>query len=259
MGDKNIINEGKLYGIIPSRYGSTRFPGKPLCMIGGKAMVEHVYERVLNSGYFERVLVATDDSRIYDYVNGFGGEAIMTDAGHNSGSERCEEVSQLLKLKDEDILINIQGDEPFIEGIHISLVAESFKDRSVTISTLAKRIEREEELWDPNVVKVLVNVLGYAIYFSRQTIPYQRNCELKEWFRQGSYYKHIGLYGYKVGILKKLVRLRMSNLEKMEGLEQLRWLENGYMIKVVETDKETLSVDTPEDLERINKYYEGNK
>ncbi len=259
MGNNNIVRLGKLYGVIPSRYGSSRFPGKPLCMIGGKAMIEMVYERVLGSGCFAKVVVATDDNRIYDYVKGFGGEVVMTKDSHNSGSERCEEVSRLLNMEGEDILINIQGDEPFIEGSQILLVAESFKDEKVNISTLAKRIEREEELWDSNVVKVVIDVNGYAMYFSRQAIPYCRDYDKGEWLGRGVYYKHIGLYGYKVGVLRDLMRLKVSKLEEIEKLEQLRWLANGYKIKVIETEKETLSVDTPEDLEKINKYYENNK
>jgi 3-deoxy-manno-octulosonate cytidylyltransferase (CMP-KDO synthetase) len=239
-------------GIIPARYASTRFPGKPLTMIRNKPMIRHVWEQAIKSK-LDKVVVATDDERIERSVIEFGGLAIMTSPAHGSGTERCAEVLQKLKKTNQDIevVINIQGDEPFIDPQQIDLVISCFLEESVQIATLAKKIDRLEEINDPNVVKVVFDINDRALYFSRQAIPYIREQNKANVQMANYHFKHIGIYGYRAPTLKKIVTLKKSPLETLEGLEQLRWIENGYSIKVHETDIESIGIDVPEDLSKI--------
>lgn len=236
----------KIIGIIPARYGSTRFPGKPLVDIKGKTMIQHVYEKVLHTGLFHAVVVATDDTRILKEVQSFNGNVLMTSENHQSGTDRCAEV--LEKLEETfDVVINIQGDEPFIEEEQLSKVIELFKDETTQIGTVVKRIDDTQDVDNPNRVKVVFNKKGAALYFSRSAIPYNKNNT------KINYYKHIGLYGYRYMVLKEIATLPPSPLELQESLEQLRWLENGYSIKVAETNKEAKAIDTEEDLKNLLK------
>ncbi|MEE4258103.1 MAG: 3-deoxy-manno-octulosonate cytidylyltransferase [Bacteroidales bacterium] len=244
----------KTIAIIPARYGSTRFPGKPLAMIDGVSMVMRVYFQVKQAECCDRVMVATDDDRIFQHVLEHGGKAMMTSETHPSGTDRvCEAALEMLgegKLKDH-VVINVQGDEPFISPDAIRLLAECFKDASVSIATLMKKISREEELFDPNVVKVIPGKGKQAMYFSRSALPWIRGRETSDWLTAFSFFKHIGIYAYRGDVLQEITKLETSPLELAEGLEQLRWLENGYKINVEKTDYESLSVDTPEDLSKI--------
>lgn len=241
-----------IVGIIPSRYASSRLPGKALIDIQGKSMVQRVYEQAQKSKNLSRVLVATDDQRIYDHVNSFGGEALMTSPDHHNGTERGLEA--LNKLEENfDFVINIQGDEPFIDPRQIDQIAELLVS-DTQIATLAKKIDTEKDLFNPSVPKVIINRAGLAIYFSRSIIPYLRNTEQKDWINSFVYLKHIGIYGYRTDILNEIVKLPVSDLEMAESLEQLRWLENGYQIRVGITEIETLGIDTAEDLEKARKY-----
>jgi len=244
-----------IIGIIPSRYASTRFPGKPLAMINGKSMIQRVYEQALKSHYLSKVVVATDDDRIFNHVKSFGGEAIMTATSHTNGTSRCLEVIKKMEQQQStvtiDSVINIQGDEPFIRPEDIDKLATLFSDSKVDIATLAKKISQPDEIIDPNTVKVVMDVNQFALYFSRQAIPYVREVQAEQWLSHNNFYKHIGLYGYRTGVLKKIALLPPSPLELSEKLEQLRWLENGFRIKVKTTDFESLSVDTTDDLKKI--------
>ena len=232
------------YGVIPARYASTRFPGKPLALIHGKPMIQWVYERSLSADLC-RVVVATDDQRIMDAVHNFGGEAVMTSPHHQSGTERCAEVADTLRLNPDDVVINIQGDEPYIRKEAINLLISQFKDNEVKIATLAKTFLPEEDPENPNLVKVTFSATGQALTFSRSPIPYYRNTEVPRIF-----YKHIGIYAYRYGTLHDIVRLPLSSLENAEKLEQLRWLENNYPIHVAPCTYESVAIDTPEDLVR---------
>ena len=232
------------YGVIPARYASTRFPGKPLALIHGKPMIQWVYERS-RAADLTRVVVATDDQRIMDAVRNFGGEAVMTSPHHQSGTERCAEVADTLRLDTDDVVVNIQGDEPYIRSEAINLLISQFKDNSVQIATLAKEFLPEENPENPNMVKVTFSVTGKALTFSRSPLPYYRNSEVPR-----IHYKHIGIYAYRYGTLRDIVRLPLSTLENAEKLEQLRWLENDYPIHVVPCDYESVAIDTPEDLVR---------
>jgi 3-deoxy-manno-octulosonate cytidylyltransferase (CMP-KDO synthetase) len=245
----------KIAGIIPARYASTRFPGKPLVNIQGKSMIRRVYEQCLKCPQLDAVVVATDDERILDVVNSFGGHAMMTSTSHQSGTDRCGEVIEKLEKQGEafDAVINIQGDEPFIDPGQISKVALQLIDDKVQIATLVKRIDNTGELFNPNVVKVVLANDGRALYFSRSTIPHLRGHEQKEWLGQQTFYKHVGIYGYQTEILKKIITLPRGNLELAESLEQLRWLENGFLVFAEETDFESIAIDTPEDLSKIFK------
>ncbi len=242
----------KILGIIPARYASTRFPGKPLVSIKGKTMIQRVYEQAKKCTSLNQVIVATDDSRIYDHVIGFGGLAIMTSTNHQSGTDRCAEVAR--SYPNYNVVINIQGDEPFIDPNQIDKLASCF-ETDADIATLVKKITTNEELFNQNTPKVLINVKGEAIYFSRATIPTIRGVDQENWLSNYQYYKHIGIYGYRVAVLQQITKLPPSSLEKAESLEQLRWIENGYRIKVAETEHETFAIDTPADLEKILQYF----
>jgi 3-deoxy-manno-octulosonate cytidylyltransferase (CMP-KDO synthetase) len=244
----------KIFGIIPARYASTRFPGKPLVMIGGKSMIRRVYEQALLCKELSRVIVATDSDIIEKHVKNFDGKVIMTSQTHSSGTERCNEVRERIGEISEDpasVIINIQGDEPFIDPRQITSVAEMFADRDVQIATLVKRIRSSKELSDPNVVKVVFDRDSRAIYFSRNPIPYLRGKDLSVWADERPYYKHVGIYAYRSKILAEISVLPPSPLEKAESLEQLRWIENGYPIHTRETEFESLAIDVPEDLLKI--------
>jgi len=243
----------KILGIIPSRFASSRFPGKPLCDIGGKSMIQRVYEASKKAASLTDVVVATDDKRIEEHVRSFGGNVIMTDGSHQSGTDRCFEAFQKYDPS-ADVIINIQGDEPFIHPEQIDLVASCFTDASVQIATLIKKINSDEELFNPNIPKVVMNVNGEAILFSRQTIPHIRGKEQNEWLQDRSFYKHIGIYAYRSKVLGEITHLKQSSLELAESLEQLRWIENGYKIKVKITDFESVAIDTPADLQKLTKF-----
>ncbi len=239
----------KIIGVIPSRYASTRFPGKPLVMINGKSMVRRVYEQAAKSALLDEVVVATDDQRIADEVESFGGKYVLTAGNHQSGTDRCAEV--INKMPDYDIIINIQGDEPFIDPVQIDLVAKCFINEEVKIATLIKVITNQQELFNTNIPKVILNEVGEALYFSRQTIPFLRNASPEGWLDTHQFYKHIGIYGYQRTALLEVTQLEPSLLELAENLEQLRWLENGYKIQTALTTLETLAIDTPQDLEKL--------
>jgi 3-deoxy-manno-octulosonate cytidylyltransferase (CMP-KDO synthetase) len=244
-------------GIIPARYASSRFPGKPLANIGNKSMIQRVYEQAAKS--ISHVYVATDDMRIFDAVLRFGGKAVMTSTDHQSGTDRCAEAADLIAGETGrkiDIVINIQGDEPFIKPEQIDLVKECFTNESVQIATLVRKTEPGEDIFNPNQPKVVLNTYGDAIYFSRAAIPFIREAEKSEWTRKSIFYKHIGLYGYRTEILKQITRLARSPLEIAESLEQNRWIENGFRIRTAVTIWESIGIDTPEDMERAKIFLE---
>lgn len=238
-----------ILALIPARYASTRLPAKPLADIGGKSMIQRVYEQAKKATLLTEVYVATDDQRIYDHVLGFGGQAIMTSTQHQSGTERCAEAIRLLNHP-ADIVVNIQGDEPFIQPAQINELVALFKDENVELATLIKKIEQQAELFDTSIPKVVLNNLQDALYFSRACIPFLRNVDEKDWLQHHTFYKHIGLYGYRTAILKKIVTLPTGILEQVEKLEQLRWLEHGFNIRTGITHHESLSIDTSQDLEK---------
>jgi 3-deoxy-manno-octulosonate cytidylyltransferase (CMP-KDO synthetase) len=242
----------RILGVIPARYASTRFPVKPLADIAGKSMIQRVYEQAKKSAELSEVVVATDHPEIFNHVKNFGGDVVMTKANHPSGTDRCFEA---LTLKDAEFnyVINIQGDEPFIKPEQINLLA-ALLDGEVFIATIVKRITDTESLTNPNVVKAVISQNNNALYFSRASVPYVRNEPVGEWLGKGLFYKHIGMYAYRVDVLEKLTKLEVSPLEKAESLEQLRWLDNGFTIKTVETTLEALGVDTPEDLKKAVAY-----
>jgi 3-deoxy-manno-octulosonate cytidylyltransferase (CMP-KDO synthetase) len=238
----------KIIGIIPSRYASTRFPAKSLAVIKGKSMIQRVYEQAQQSSALNEVIVATDHQEIYDHVQKFGGAVCMTRPDHVSGTDRCFEALTLQREK-YDYVINIQGDEPFIQPAQIDLLAGKL-DGMTEIATLVKSLKTEEHLFSPNVVKVVINKSMQALYFSRSPIPHIRSTPEKEWINKHVFYKHIGMYAYRSDVLERLTKLSVSSLEKAESLEQLRWLENGFNIAVAETMTETIGIDTPEDLQK---------
>lgn len=243
----------KSIGIIPSRYSSTRFPGKPLIDIGGKSMIQRVYEQTLKSKLLSKVIIATDDERIFNHVLSFNGEVIMTDVSHTNGTTRCNQVISLLEDNNEefDVVVNIQGDEPTINPKQIDSVISLFSDSGVEIGTLAKKITLDKELFDHNVVKVVMSNNNKALYFSRQAIPMIRDFEKNTWLEKTNYFKHIGIYGYRASVLKQICEMPVGILEHAESLEQLRWLENGISIYVNLTDFESIAIDTPEDLLKL--------
>jgi 3-deoxy-manno-octulosonate cytidylyltransferase (CMP-KDO synthetase) len=269
----------KILGIIPARYASSRFMGKPLVDIGGKTMIQRVYEQALKAKCLSKVIVATDDERIFNHVKSFGGEVLMTAEEHPSGTDRCAEVVTRMnidalfeamnpqksivfdgikpqrKKTTYDIVVNIQGDEPFIDPAQIEKVVgilSTGESGRFSISTLVKKIDNAELITNPNVVKCVFSDKNKALYFSRSPIPYLRNTPSSDWLSTGEFYKHLGLYAYKTSILLEITQLPPSRLEQLESLEQLRWLENGYEIGVAVTDIETIGIDTPEDLLKIN-------
>ncbi len=240
----------KFIGIIPARYASTRFPAKPLAMLGGKTVIQRVYEQV--AGILDEAYVATDDERIEAAVKAFGGKVVMTSVHHKSGTDRCYEAYTRVG-HGYDVIVNIQGDEPFIQASQLEAVKACFEDQDTQIATLVKPFtpgDGWEALENVNSPKVVVNKKMNALYFSRSIIPYQRNADKRDWLAGHVYYKHIGLYAYRAEVLKEITSLPQSSLEVAESLEQLRWLENGYVIKVGTTDVETIGIDTPEDLQR---------
>lgn len=244
----------KFLGIIPARYASTRFPAKPLAMLGGKTVIQRVYEQV--AGVLDNAYVATDDERIEAVVKAFGGKVVMTSVHHKSGTDRCYEAYTKIGAG-FDVVVNIQGDEPFIQPSQLRAVKACFDDPSTQIATLVKPFSANDDfaiLENVNSPKVVVNKNMNALYFSRSIIPYQRNVEKKDWLKNHVYYKHIGLYAYRTEVLKEITSLAQSSLELAESLEQLRWLENGYTIKVGVTEVETIGIDTPQDLEQAEKY-----
>lgn len=236
-------------GIIPARYASTRFPGKPLAMIGGKTMIERVYTQA--SKELDRVWVATDDDRIADAVAAFGGKAVMTSPSHRSGTDRCHEA--VLKCApDADVVINIQGDEPFVDPSQIAQLKSCFDDPTTDIATLVRRFDPAkgfDALFSPNTPKVVFDDNMRALYFSRSIIPYVRGAEWQDWLAKATFHTHVGMYAYRTPTLAEIVRIPQSSLEIAESLEQLRWLQAGYTIKVAVTDCETIGIDTPDDLE----------
>ena len=242
----------KIIGIIPARYASTRFPGKPLADLGGQSMIERVYKQAKKSVALSKVVVATEHKLIFDHVISFGGDACMTAEHHPSGTDRCYEALTLEK-QTFDYAINIQGDEPFIEPSQIDLLA-SYLDGQIQLATLIKKIDTLEQLYSNSEVKVTFNTRHEALYFSRAIIPYLQKVEEKDWLKTYDFYKHVGMYAYRMDILKAITKLGVSPLEKAESLEQLRWMENGYTITVAKTDVETMCVDTPEELEIAKKH-----
>jgi 3-deoxy-manno-octulosonate cytidylyltransferase (CMP-KDO synthetase) len=241
----------KILGIIPARFESSRFPGKPLVDIAGKSMIQRVYEQCQKSSRLDKVLVATDDLRILDHLKSFGGEGIMTSSKHTSGTDRCGEVAE--QFPEFDILVNIQGDEPMIDPHQIDLLCSCYDNLNTRIATLVKLIHTKDELVNENTPKVILNKNHQAVYFSRATIPYLRGKKIDNWLSEHTFYKHIGIYAFKRQTLSEITKLPLSNLEIAEGLEQLRWIENGYPIQAAITDQESQAIDTPEDLIKLLK------
>ncbi len=241
----------KFMAIIPARYASTRFPGKPLAVLGGKTVIQRVYEQV--SSVLSEVYVATDDQRIYDCVEGFGGKAVMTREDHKSGTDRIEEAVEKIGT-DADVIINVQGDEPFIQPSQVETLMHLFDASETQIGTLGKLFESMEAVENPNSPKIVTDNRGFALYFSRSVIPYIRGKERNDWFGQYPFLKHLGIYAYRREVLAEVTRLPQSSLEKAESLEQLRWLQNGYRIRVGLTDVETIGIDTLEDLQRAEQF-----
>ena len=242
----------KYLAIIPARYASTRFPGKPLADIQGKPMIQHVYERSRAS--FDDCYVATDDPRIFDTVENFGGKAVMTSARHRNGTERCREALDIIENAAGmrfDVVVNIQGDEPFIDTEQLAQLKKCFDREDTEIATLIKAFSPEEDIFNPNIVKIVTAIDGAAIYFSRTPIPCLRDAEKSSWQQQHTYYKHIGLYGFTPRALREITALPASELEKAESLEPLRWIENGYTVRTAVTTIESKAVDTPEDLKNL--------
>ena len=246
----------KFIGIIPARYASTRFPGKPLAMLGGRTVIQRVYEQA--TAILDEAYVATDDERIFQAVEQFGGRAIMTRADHKSGTDRIEEAAEKIGTQ-ADVIINIQGDEPFIQKSQIETLMHLFDDPSTQIGTLGKRFENIEAAMNPNSPKIVTDKRGFALYFSRSIIPYVRGKEQTEWLQHFPYLKHLGLYAYRREVLQEVTQLPQSPLKIAESLEQLRWLENGYRIRVGLTDVETVGIDTPEDLQRAEEFLASRK
>lgn len=241
----------KFIGIIPARYASSRFPGKPLAILGGKYVIQRVYETV--SQVFDETYVATDDERIREAVEGFGGKAVMTRADHKTGTDRIQEAVEKLAT-DADVIVNIQGDEPFIQRSQIETVCRCFNDNATQIATLGKPFESMEAVKNPNSPKIVLDNKGYAMYFSRSVIPFVRSVDNTKWLSCYPFLKHLGVYAYRRNVLHEITALPMSSLEKVESLEQLRWLQNGYRIKVGITDFETIGIDTPDDLKRAEDF-----
>ena len=241
----------KFMAIIPARYASTRYPGKPLAILGGKTVIQRVYEQV--KSVLDDVYVATDNDRIYNTVTDFRGKAVMTRADHKSGTDRIEEAAEKIGL-DADVIINVQGDEPFIQPSQIETLMQLFDAPETQIGTLGKPFESIDAVENPNSPKIVTDNRGFALYFSRSVIPYIRGKERDSWFGEYPFLKHLGVYAYRREVLAEVTKLPMSSLEKAESLEQLRWLQNGYRIRVGLTDIETVGIDTPEDLTRAEEF-----
>ena len=239
-----------IVGIIPARYASTRFPGKPLIDIQGKTMLQRVYEQATKSKYLDKIVVATDDERIFNHVINFGGEVVMTAEHHPSGTDRCWDALQQLE-GDFQYVINIQGDEPFIDPQQIDELAEVLNDGTIELATQMIVVDNHEILFDKGEVKIVLNNNKEALYFSRMVIPFIKAVDEKEWHTRHVYYRHVGMYGYRKDVLEKITKLPVSLLEKAESLEQLRWIENGFKIKCVTTKYESHCIDVPEDVQKV--------
>ncbi len=244
----------RFIGVIPARFASSRFPGKPLAMINGKTMIQRVYEQSLQCRLLDEVIVATDDQRIFDHVSGFA-KAVMTSPEHPSGTDRCLEAFEIInedkRYVDTDCLINIQGDEPFISPVQIELLVNGLRDTGKSILTLIKKITCEKEHSSPNVVKVVFTIEHKALYFSRAPIPFYKHHNKETKYKKLLGYKHIGLYGFRIETLRQITSIGKGMLEKTESLEQLRWLQNGFDIFLVETQLESMAIDTPDDLDKL--------
>lgn len=256
-----MVKNIKTLGIIPARFASTRFPGKPLAQIAGKTMIQRVFEQVSQAASLDGVVVATEDERIFEHVHSFGGKAVMTSALHLSGTDRCAEVAAMPDFSDFHLVANVQGDEPFIQPSQIDLAVNLLKKKMdaatplsqqalCRIATLAKKIGHSDDLFQPNVVKVVFDRHHKALYFSRNPLPFLQNSPPDTWMRHGTFYKHIGLYVFERKTLLELADLPPGVLEQAESLEQLRWLENGYPVCIGLTEAETFGIDTPEDIDR---------
>jgi len=241
----------KFIAIIPARYASTRFPGKPLAMLGGKVVIQRVFEQV--KSVLGEAYVATDDDRIFNAVEEFGGKAVMTRNDHKSGTDRIQEAATKIGTN-ADVIINVQGDEPFIQASQIETLCRLFDDPDTQIGTLGKPFESLEALENPNSPKIVTDNKGFALYFSRSVIPFIRGKERKDWYGEYPFLKHLGIYAYRREVLEEVTKLPQSSLEKAESLEQLRWLQNGYRIRVGLTEVETVGIDTPEDLTRAEAF-----
>jgi len=241
----------KFIAIIPARYASTRFPGKPLAILGGKSVIQRVYEQA--TSILPEAYVATDDKRIFDHVESFGGKAIMTRANHKSGTDRIQEAATTIST-DADVIINIQGDEPFVQLSQIETLCSLFDDAETQIGTLGKPFATMEALKNQNSPKIVVDNRGFALYFSRSVIPFVRGIDIEKWIEHYPFLKHLGIYAYRRDVLAQITTLPQSSLEKAESLEQLRWLQNGYRIRVGITDVETVGIDTPDDLVRAEEF-----
>jgi len=241
----------KFIAIIPARYASTRFPGKPLAMLGGKPVIQRVYEQAVK--VLPEAYVATDDERIFQAVKSFGGQAVMTRSDHKSGTDRIQEAVEKIHTQ-ADVIINIQGDEPFVQPSQLETLMQLFDAPETQIGTLGKPFETMEAVENPNSPKIVCDRHGFALYFSRSVIPYVRGKEQQEWLQHYPYLKHLGLYAYRREVLHEITQLPQSPLELAESLEQLRWLENGYRIRVGLTDVETVGIDTPDDLQRAEEF-----
>lgn len=248
----------KFTAVIPARYASTRFPGKPLAMLGGKTVIQRVYEQA--ASVLSEVYVATDDERILSAVEAFGGRAVMTRTDHKSGTDRIEEAVEKIKKQgmdkegQGDVIINIQGDEPFVQPSQIKTLMALFDDPETQIGTLGKRFESMEAVLNPNSPKIVTDHRGFALYFSRSVIPFIRGIEVEDWLSHYPFLKHLGVYAYRREVLAEVTKLPQGVLEKAESLEQLRWLENGYRIRVGMTEVETVGIDTPADLDRAEQF-----
>ena len=244
-----------ILGVIPARYASTRFPGKALCIIDGKSMIQRVYEQARLCDQLTRVLVATDSEVIEGHVNEFGGDVVMTSKEHQSGTERCAEAVNIVDKdafgKGTDIVINIQGDEPFIHPQQIAEVIGCFENQTTGIATLARKISVEEDIFNPNVVKVVFDDNQIVLYFSRSAIPAIRDADPGTWLNHGTFFRHLGIYGYRTTVLKQLVELPVTALEESESLEQLRWLQHGFPVSIRESSFQSISIDTPADLQKL--------
>ncbi len=243
-------------GVIPARYNSTRFPGKPLVLINGKTMIQRVYEQALNANVLSNVVVATDDERIEKHVKDFGGKVVFTSPDHKSGTDRCFEAATILKsdigIEDSDVIINIQGDEPYIDPIQIKQIVNCFQNKEVRIATLIKKISDVNELFNINVVKCIISAKQNAIYFSRHPIPFIRNKSQEEWINYYTFYKHIGIYAYYYHVLENIVKLEQTSLEIAESLEQLRWIQNDISVYAEFAEYESIAIDTPDDIKKLN-------